>query len=94
MSDQVAVIGSFVLIAACVALVAFVTKTYRESMALAAAVITSEPGAPIELVCGTRLGLLNATWPGVAVDSMTEVLPSAAWESPGRRVGLMSKQRS
>ncbi len=64
MSDQVAVIGTFVLIGACVAIVGFVTKTYRESMALAAAVITSEPGAPLELICGMRLGLLNATWPG------------------------------
>ncbi len=25
--------------------------------------LTSEPGAPLELVCGIRLGLLNATWP-------------------------------
>jgi hypothetical protein len=64
MSDQVAVVGSFVLIGACIAIIAFVTKTYRDSMALAAAVITSEPGAPLELICGIRLGLLNATWPG------------------------------
>jgi hypothetical protein len=64
MSDKAAVIGAFVLIGACAAIVALVTKTYRESMALAAAVITSEPGAPLELVCGIRLGLLNATWPG------------------------------
>src|ERR1700674_1808793 len=64
MSDQVAVIGFFVLIGACVAIVAFVTRTYRDSMALSAAAITSEPGAPLELVCGIRLGFLNATWPG------------------------------
>jgi preprotein translocase subunit SecF len=42
-SDQVAVIGSLVLIGACVAIVVFVTKTYRESMALAASAITSVP---------------------------------------------------
>jgi hypothetical protein len=62
MSDQVAVIAFFVLLGACVAIVAFVTKTYRESMALSA--VRSEPGAPLELVCGIRLGFLNATWPG------------------------------
>jgi hypothetical protein len=43
LSDQVAVIGSMVLIGACVAMVVFATKTYRESMALAASAITSLP---------------------------------------------------
>src|SRR5258708_36928026 len=64
MSDQVAVIGSFVLIGACIAIALFATRTYRESKALADAFLTSELGAPLELVCGMRLGLLNATWPG------------------------------
>jgi hypothetical protein len=63
MSDQAAVIGSFVLVGACVAVVAFATTTYRKSKALADAAITSEPGAPLELVCGIRLGVFNATWP-------------------------------
>jgi hypothetical protein len=63
MSDQVLVIGSLVLIGACVAIVALATKIFRESQALADAVITSEPGAPFELVCGIRLGVWNATWP-------------------------------
>ncbi len=63
MSDQVAVIGSFVLVGACVAVVAFATTTYRKAKALADAAITSEPGAPVELVCGIRLGWFNATWP-------------------------------
>jgi hypothetical protein len=64
MSDQVVVIGGFVLVAACISVVAFATTTYRKSKALADAAIASTPGAPIELVCGIRLGWLNATWPG------------------------------
>lgn len=64
MSDQVVVIGAFVLVGACMAIVAFATSTYRKSKALADAAITSEPGAPFELVCGIRLGWFNATWPG------------------------------
>jgi hypothetical protein len=63
MSDQVVVIGGFVLVAACIAIVAFATNTYRRSKALADAAITSERGAPLELVCGIRLGWFNATWP-------------------------------
>lgn len=63
MSDQVAVIGSLVLVGGCIAIVAFVTNTYRKSKAYADAAIASEPGAPLELVCGIRLGFLNATWP-------------------------------
>jgi hypothetical protein len=64
MSDQVAVIGSFILIGACVAVVALATTTFRQSKALGDAAISSEPGSPLELVCGIRLGLFNATWPG------------------------------
>ena len=63
MSDPVVVIGVFVLVGACIAIVALATNTYRKSKALADAAITSEPGAPLELVCGIRLGLFNATWP-------------------------------
>lgn len=63
MSDQVVVIGSFVLVGVCIAVAAFATTTYRTSRALADAAIRSAPGAPIELVCGIRLGWLNATWP-------------------------------
>ena len=63
MSDQVVVIGAFVLVGACIAVAAFATNTYRKSKALADVAITSEPGAPFELVCGIRLGWFNATWP-------------------------------
>jgi hypothetical protein len=63
MSDQLAIIGAFVLVGACVAVVVLATTTYRKSKALADAAMSSEPGAPIELVCGIRLGPFNATWP-------------------------------
>jgi hypothetical protein len=63
MSDQVVVIGSFVLVGACIAIVVLATTTYRTSKALADAAINSTPGAPLELVCGIRLGWFNATWP-------------------------------
>lgn len=63
MSDQVGVIGSFVLVGACIAIVVLATNTYRTSKALADAAINSTTGAPLELVCGIRLGWFNATWP-------------------------------
>jgi len=64
MSDWVVVFGSVILIGACVAVVAFATNTYRKSKTLADAAITAEPGAPLELVCGMRIGLKMASWPG------------------------------
>jgi hypothetical protein len=63
MSEQVVVIGSLLLIGACAAVAAIAATTYRKSKALAAAAIASEPGAPLELVCGIRFGALNASWP-------------------------------
>ena len=63
MSDEAALIGSVVLIGACVAVVVFATSTYRKSSALAAAAILANPGDPLDLICGIRLGVLNATWP-------------------------------
>lgn len=63
MSDQVVIIGALLLVGACIAVVAFATTTYRPSKALADAAIRSEPGAPIELICGMRVGLFNSTWP-------------------------------
>ena len=63
MSDEVPLIGSLVLIGACVAVVVFATSTYRKSSALAAAAILANPGDPLELICGIRFGLFNATWP-------------------------------
>ncbi len=55
MSDQLPMIGSFVLVGACVAVAAFATTTYRKSKALADAAIASEPGAPVEFVCGVSI---------------------------------------
>jgi hypothetical protein len=63
MSAQVVIIGSFLLVGACIAVAAFATSTYRNSRALAHAAVSSEPGMPLELICGIRLGLFNATWP-------------------------------
>jgi hypothetical protein len=64
MSDWVVVFGSVILVSACLAVAAFATSTYRKSKALADAATTSEPGAPLELVCGMRIGLMMASWPG------------------------------
>jgi hypothetical protein len=63
MSDQVVVVGGFVIVGACISVVAIATTTYRKSKALADAAIASTPGAPIELLCGIRLGWFNGTWP-------------------------------
>ncbi|HVC75993.1 MAG TPA: hypothetical protein VND96_05680 [Candidatus Micrarchaeaceae archaeon] len=64
MTDEVAIIGSFVVIAALLSVVVLATGTYRKSMAFAAAAITAKPGEPFELICGIRLGRWGAaTWP-------------------------------
>ncbi len=72
MTDQLVVIGSLALIGACVGVAAFATTTYRESKTLAEAAMASHPGAPLELVCGIRLGAFNATWPAGRVRLGTE----------------------
>ena len=64
MSDWIVVLGLVVLIGACVGVVVFATNTYRKSNALADAAITSEAGATLELLCGMRIGLMMASWPG------------------------------
>jgi hypothetical protein len=64
MSDWVLLFGSVILIGACIAVVAFASNSYSKSKVLAGAVLTSEPWAPVELVCGMRIGLMMASWPG------------------------------
>ncbi len=63
MSDQTAVIGSLVVVAGLLVVMVLATKTYRKSMTLAAMAITAAPSQPLELICGIRIGLMNASWP-------------------------------
>jgi hypothetical protein len=64
MSDETAVIGSFVLIVALLVVAGFATGTYRKSIAMSAQALTVAPGQPFELICGIRIAGWNATWPG------------------------------
>ena len=67
MSDQAAVIGTFAVVAGLLAIVVLATNTYRVSIVLAAEAMTAAPGQPLELICGVRLGWMNASWPASRV---------------------------
>ena len=63
MSPETAVIGSLLVIVLCVGLVVFATKTYRQSAELFHQAMRQPLSEPMELACGVRMGLLNATSP-------------------------------
>jgi hypothetical protein len=83
MSDWVLLFGSVILIGACIAVVAFASNSYSKSKVLAGAVLTSEPWAPVELVCGMRIGLMMASWPGGRFRLGPD---SVAFDCSGRRL--------
>jgi hypothetical protein len=64
MSDETAVIGSFILIVGLLVVAGFATSTYRKSIAMSAQALTVAAGQPFELICGIRVAGRNATWPG------------------------------
>jgi hypothetical protein len=63
MSTESLVIGSFMVIGLCIAVVIFATRAYRQSSMLFSQAMSQPLSEPMELICGVRMGWLNATSP-------------------------------